>query len=441
MKLAVLSLFVFTLHAQTDWPSFGHDADNARFSPLKQINTSNVTRLKLAWTFDTEVAAPPPARPAGAETTPAESRRPRVRRSEIVPLVIGNVLYMGTAYNRVVALEADTGKKIWEYESAHTPALRGIGYWAGTKDLPPQVVFGTGDGFLISLNAKTGKLVPSFGNEGIVNLKTGVADDFPTARLSMSSPPTIYKDLAITGSSTGEMPQRAASGDVRAWDMHTGKLAWIFHTIPRPGEPNHDAWKDGEWEGRSGVNSWGISTVDTERGLLYLPIGTPNADFYGGDRKGSNLYGSSLVCLEAATGKLKWYFQTTHHDNWDYDLTAAPTLITVKRNGASIPAVAQSTKQGYCSFSTASPASRSTAWKNARSYRRPCRVRRRRPRSRPRSSRRRFRELSSPRTKSTTSPRSMPRSAASSTRRTRCSPPSCTRHSVSRATSCSSLAL
>ncbi len=129
--------------------------------------------------------------------------------------------------------------------------------------------------------------------------------------------------------------------------MRTGKLVWTFHTLPRPGEPNHEVWQDGQWESRAGVNSWSFITVDVKRGMAFVPIGTPNTDFYGGDRKGSNLYGSTLVALDAATGKLKWYFQTTHHDNWDYDLASAPILITTRQNGKKIPAVAQVTKQGY----------------------------------------------------------------------------------------------
>lgn len=356
VKAAIAFFMVAPAWAQTDWPVVGHDPGAMRYSPLKQVNTKNVDQLQLAWKFDTEVpeAAAPTASAEvsahAAETSPGSpprSRRARRRLSESIPLVIGDVLYMSTPYSRIVALNADTGAKIWEYESPHPPALRGIAYWPGTKELPPQIVFGTGDGWLISLNAKTGRPVPGFGAEGFVNLRTGVADKFPNLRLGMSSPPTIYKDLVITGSTMGEMPQHGPSGDIRAWDMRTGKLVWIFHTLPRPGEPNHDVWQDDEWVDRSGLDSWGMSTVDVKRGMVFLPVGTPNNDFYGGDRKGSNLYGSSLVALDAETGRLKWYFQTTHHDNWDYDLASAPVLLTVKQHGQSIPAVAQPTKQGY----------------------------------------------------------------------------------------------
>lgn len=353
------------LSAQTDWPAANHDSTGGRFSPLKQINAKNVTQLKLAWEFDTFVEdAMPPATPpaevanatapgappssAAGPRASAPSRRPRRRMSESIPLVIDNVLYMSTGYNRVVALNPETGSKIWEYFSDHSPALRGISYWPGTKGYSPQIVFGTSDGFLIALNAKTGKLAPGFANEGILNLKTGVVNEkYPNARLGVSSPPAIYKDLVIVGSNTGEAPPRGAKGDIRAFDLRTGKLAWTVHTVPQPGEPNHDAWHGDEWVDRSGVNSWGFSTIDEKRGLVFVPVGTPNNDFWGGDRKGSNLYGSSLLAIDAATGKIKWYFQTTHHDNWDYDLTSAPILLTVKRNGKEIPAVAQITKQAY----------------------------------------------------------------------------------------------
>jgi glucose dehydrogenase len=257
-RVPALLLFAFALHAQTDWPVFGHDPGGMRYSPLKQINAGNVNQLQIAWQFNTEAVV-------GAGQATASTRRPRRRMSESTPLVVDGVLFMSTGYNRVVALEPETGKKLWEYESQHPPAMRGIAYWAGTKDLPPQIVFGTGDGWLISLNAKTGKPVPGFGVEGVVNLRNGVGDQFPKQRIGMSSPPSIYKDLVITGSTMGETPSHGPSGDIRAWDMHTGKLVWTFHTIPRPGEANHDAWQDGQWEDRSGADAWGFITVRSGR--------------------------------------------------------------------------------------------------------------------------------------------------------------------------------
>lgn len=332
-------------YGQKDWPVYGHDPGGMRYSPLKQINAKNVAKLHETWTIDTQAPltqqAPLPAGRAGA----AGRGAPRRRGSESTPLVIKGVLYMATGYNRVLALEPDTGKKIWEYEGPHNPPLRGVSYWPGDAQRPPQIVFASSDGWLISLNAATGKLVPGFGNEGMVDMRKGFSDKFPNSFYGLSSPPTIYKDLAITGAHTQESPSLGPPGDIRAWDMKTGKLAWTFHTIPRPGEANHDAWQEDQWADRSGGNPWGIMTLDAERGMLFAGIGTPTRDFDGSDRKGSNLYGSSVIALDAATGKLLWYFQATHHDNWDYDLSAPPALIDVVRNGKRIPAVAQTSKQ------------------------------------------------------------------------------------------------
>lgn len=351
-------------NAQTDWPSFGNDPGAMRYSPLTQINTSNVTQLKVAWKYDTNPPTPseaaPPAAPeeapmqsapaAGASAqAPAPRRFARgiFRLTESIPIVIGDVLYMSTAYRQIIALNAETGEKIWQYDSPHPPALRGISYWPGTTGFSPQIVYGTLDGFLVSLDAKTGKPSVTFGDGGMVDLKPGaLSDKYPNSRLGVTSPPAIYKNFVIPGCSPGERPAFGARCDVRAFDMRTGKLVWTFHTVPGPGELNHDVWKNGQWEDRSGVNSWGFMTIDVERGMIFVPLGTPNTDFYGGNREGSNLYGTSVVALDADTGKLKWYFQTVHHDNWDYDDCAAPVLLTVKQHGRSIPAVAQVTKQG-----------------------------------------------------------------------------------------------
>ena len=247
--------------------------------------------------------------------------------------------------NGIFAIEPETGKEIWRYETTQV-ALRGLAYWRGNKTTHPRVFAGVKGG-MIALDATNGKPATGFANEGLLDLRAGVLDGLRDARFTLSSPPTVYKNLIITGSANGEgAPSTGAYGDIRAWDAHTGKLVWTFHTVPRPGEPGHETWPPDAWKNRSGTNAWGFLTVDMKRGIVYVPLGSPTSDFYGADRHGDNLYGNSLVALEAATGKLKWYQQTVHHDLWDFDPAAAPILFDAVRNGRTVPAVAQITKMG-----------------------------------------------------------------------------------------------
>jgi glucose dehydrogenase/cytochrome c5 len=320
-RLVAVAMLTLPISAQTDWPVFGHDPGGLRYSPLKQINIGNVFRLQRAWTF--------------------HSGSPG---SEATPLVVGGVMYV-TQPNGIYALQPETGKLIWKF-GATKVSLRGLSYWPGDKMTHPRVFAGVGS-HMVAIDVTMGKPAPGFGNEGFADLKQGVMGDFPNARMAMQSPPAIYKDIVITGSNNNELaPSLGAYGDIRGWDARTGRLLWAFHTVPRQGESGNQTWADESWKDRSGTNAWGFMTVDVKHGLVFVPLGAPTSDFYGADRHGDGLYGNSLVALDAATGKLRWYRQLVHHDLWDYDLAAAPALIEVSRNGKKIPAVAQITKMG-----------------------------------------------------------------------------------------------
>ena len=365
---ALLGLFLFILSvpAQTpgaakEWPTYGHDAGGMRFSPLTEIKPANVNQLKVAWTYHMKpVGAPAPA-PAPARNTggavgdsPEEGTRARVRPangfspSTVTPLVINGIMYLSTPYGRVVAIDATTGKEVWAYALAGGggPSTRGVEYWPGDGKTPAQVVFGSGDGRLFSIDAKTGKPNPAFGDNGIVNMNTDEIMRGLPGRNGLTSPPIVYKHLVIAGGTTQENPPRGPAGDVRAWDMRTGKIAWTFRSVPQPGEKYNDTWAGDSWKNRTGVNVWGFITVDAPRGIVYMPFGAPSVDQYGGDREGDNLFSSSLVAADANTGKYLWHFQIVHHDIWDADLTGAPALIDVKQGGKMIPAVAAINKLG-----------------------------------------------------------------------------------------------
>ena len=302
-----------------DWAYRGGDPGEQRFSPLKQITPANVATLRTAWTFD-----------VGASNL------------QVTPLVVNGVMYLSGGSN-IFALEPETGKVVWKFETPAPVGRRGLAYWAGDGTSGARILQGAGDR-LLALDAKTGKLASEFGGFGWVDLNLGIKGD-ADGRIGMQSPPAVYKNIIITGGNNGEnSPSLGLYGDIRGWDARTGKLLWTFHTVPRPGEPGHETWEGESWKDRSGTNTWSFFTVDTERGLVFAPIGAPTSDYYGGDRKGKNLYGNSVVALDATTGALKWFQQLVHHDIWDWDSPAAPTLIDVRRNGRSVPAVAVMTK-------------------------------------------------------------------------------------------------
>jgi len=334
---------------ESEWRFYGGDAGGTRFSSLKQITQKNVHLLKRAWTYHTEEL------PEG-KFAPAPSSH--IMGFACTPLVVDGVMYIVTPSNRVIALEAETGREIWQYDpqagktrDRATLRHRGVAYWEGPsatgggKDR--RILYGTKDAQLVALDAATGELCRDFGRNGIVDLKEGMINPEYPGSYQVTSPPAIYKDLAIIGAAVPEGQPKGPSGDVRAFNVRTGKLVWRFHTVPRPGEFGNDSWGGDSWKDRTGVNVWSMMSVDTERGIVFLPTGSPSYDFYGGDRPGQNLFGNSVVALDAATGRRIWHYQVVHHDIWDYDLPAQPVLVTVNRNGGRIPAVAQVTKQSF----------------------------------------------------------------------------------------------
>ena len=299
----VLSAASVSIHAQKDWAYYGQDQGATRFSTLAQITTDNVTTLTRAWTFHT-----------GDTSGFFES----------TPLVIDSVMYFASG-SAFFALDAVTGQQIWKVPAVRT-TRRGVSYWPGDAKTPPRIIASAGTE-LFALDAKTGAAIADFGDEGSVELED-----------SMNSPAAIYKDLAIV---QGNKPW------IRAFNIRSGKLEWTFNLIPQPGEKGHDTWDGESWKTAGGTNVWGLLSLDAPRGLVFLPVSMPgNNDYYGGDHHGDNLFGTSVVAVEAASGRLRWYRQLVHHDIWDYDLGAAPTLVDVVKNGRTIPAVAEITKMG-----------------------------------------------------------------------------------------------
>ncbi len=330
--VAATSLLSAQSPSPSGWETYSGDAQGRRYSPLTQINTQNVSRLKLAWQY-------------GVASTNA------VGRSQAIPILVHGLLYTSTARRTIVALDPATGAEVWRYEIEKGAAPnRGVSYWPGDRGLTPRILAGTTDGRLLALDAATGKLVPTFGDHGAIDLRVGVAEKFPTLPYMMASPGLIYRNLIVTGAQGQEDNSEGPAMDFRAWDVRTGKLVWTFHTIPHPGEPGYETWPKDYWMSAGTPANWGFGSVDAARGLIFLPIGQPAAQYYGGHRAQQNLYASSVVALDANSGKVRWHFQLTHHDVWDYDNAATPALLDVVHNGRRIPAVVTVAKSGLMFF-------------------------------------------------------------------------------------------
>ncbi len=324
-----------------DWPGVGNDPGCARYSPLDQIDRENVARLAPIWTYHT-----------------GELEGRVGKTIECTPIVVDGVMYLTTGYLRVVALDAATGRELWQFDpsrdhpSGHPPTSggvnRGCAFWSdGKPGGDRRIIHGTSDGRLFSLDAGTGKLDPKFGEGGIRDLREELDPKFARLAYGPTSAPVVWEGTIIVGVSCGEGPGLAAPGDIRAFDVRSGAQVWRFHTVPRPGELGHETWAGDSWKDRGGVNAWGGLSVDPGRGLVFAGLGSAAFDFYGGDRHGDNLFANCTIALDARTGRLAWHFQTLRHDLWDHDLPVYPNLVAVTRDGRKVDAVAQVTKTGH----------------------------------------------------------------------------------------------
>ncbi len=309
------------------WSHYGGAADSAQYSALNQINRSNVASLKVAWTY-----------PTGDSN-----------RYFFNPLMAHGLLYVLAKDNSIVALQADTGKEVWLHHTDPRTKLitnRGINYWESPDGNERRLLFSQ-DNFLEALDARTGKQIFSFGTNGRVDLRAGLGRNPDDIVLVQSTTPgRVFDNLLILGSATNQ-EYESAPGDIRAYDVRTGKLAWTFHTIPHPGEFGYDTWPKDAWKKVGGANAWGELSLDKKRGIVYVPTGSPKYNFYGADRIGADLFGDCLLALDARTGKRIWYFQTVHHDIWDYDDATAPKLLTIRHDGQLVDVVAEVSKQGF----------------------------------------------------------------------------------------------
>jgi quinoprotein glucose dehydrogenase len=309
------------------WRDYAGASDSAQYSALKQINRSNVSTLKLAWSYPTGDGL----------------------KYLFNPIMVDGLLYVLAKKNSIVALDAGTGKEVWTYTPDPPAAIitnRGINYWE-SKDRTDRRLLFCANHALQAIDARTGKPITSFGSGGRVDLKEGLGRDPKSLTLVQSTTPgRVFENLQILGSATNQ-GYGSAPGDVRAFDVRTGRVVWTFHTIPHPGEFGYDTWPADAWRTVGGANVWSEFSLDEARGIVYAPTASPKYNFYGADRKGANLFGDSLLALDARTGKRLWHFQMVHHDIWDYDDATAPKLLKVRHEGKVIDAVAQVSKQGF----------------------------------------------------------------------------------------------
>jgi quinoprotein glucose dehydrogenase len=332
------NLTASNLIARQDWPAYGGSSQQIRYSKLKQINRSNVIRLRVSWTFDTNDGT---------------------NASQTQPIVVHGTLYGVTPTHKIIALNAATGQLLWRFDSGieGRGPNRGVVYWSSSSPVdahngtPRPVrseerIFAAVRSFVFALDARTGERISTFGNDGRIDLREGLGRDSELQSVVLTSPGIVYKDLLIVGGRDPEILP-APPGDIRAYDVRTGALRWTFHTIPHPGEIGYETWPKDAWTYSGAANNWAGLALDEKPGIVYAPTGSAASDFYGADRPGDNLFANCLLPLDAATGRRIWHFQAVRHDIWDRDFPSPPSLVTLKRDRTLIDAVAQTTKHGW----------------------------------------------------------------------------------------------